>query len=80
MLSVTPAGVAAVAWGATTVTLRCSALAAAPATETLLYQAARAQIVEQVIKPRLADGEIVISGEGLELLQDDRVRAAYLGI
>ncbi len=32
-----------------------------PRTETLLYQAARAQIVEQVIKPRLADGEIVIS-------------------
>jgi dTMP kinase len=30
-------------------------------TETLLYQAARAQIVEQVIKPRLADKEIVIS-------------------
>ena len=30
-------------------------------TEKLLYQAARAQIVEQVIKPRLADGEIVIS-------------------
>lgn len=30
-------------------------------TETLLYQAARAQIVEQVIKPRLADNEIVIS-------------------
>lgn len=30
-------------------------------TETLLYQAARAQIVEQVIQPRLADGEIVIS-------------------
>ncbi|HMO48125.1 MAG TPA: DMT family transporter [Rubrivivax sp.] len=29
---------AGVAWGATTVTLRCSALAAAPATETLLYQ------------------------------------------
>jgi len=26
------------AWGATTVTIRCSALAAAPATETLLYQ------------------------------------------
>ncbi|KAA0261673.1 MAG: dTMP kinase [Chloroflexi bacterium] len=32
-----------------------------PRTETLLYQAARAQIVEQVIKPRLTDGEIVIS-------------------
>jgi dTMP kinase len=32
-----------------------------PRTETLLYQAARAQIVEQVIKPRLAGGEIVIS-------------------
>jgi dTMP kinase len=32
-----------------------------PRAETLLYQAARAQIVEQVIKPRLADGEIVIS-------------------
>ena len=32
-----------------------------PRTETLLYQAARAQIVEQVIKPRLADDEIVIS-------------------
>ncbi len=32
-----------------------------PRTETLLYQAARAQIVEQVIKPRLACGEIVIS-------------------
>ena len=32
-----------------------------PRTETLLYQAARAQIVEQVIKPRLADGGIVIS-------------------
>ena len=30
-------------------------------TETLLYQSARAQIVEQVIKPRLADGEIVLS-------------------
>src|SRR5688572_3202097 len=30
-------------------------------TETLLYQSARAQIVEQVIKPRLADKEIVIS-------------------
>jgi dTMP kinase len=32
-----------------------------PRTETLLYQAARAQIVEQVIKPRLNDEEIVIS-------------------
>ena len=32
-----------------------------PRTETLLYQAARAQIVEQVIKPRLNAGEIVIS-------------------
>ncbi len=30
-------------------------------TETLLYQAARAQIVEEVFKPRLAAGEIVIS-------------------
>ena len=32
-----------------------------PRTETLLYQAARAQIVEQVIKPRLQADEIVIS-------------------
>src|ERR1044071_5235856 len=32
-----------------------------PRAETLLYQAARAQIVEQVIKPRLADGDVVIS-------------------
>ncbi|HEX2998172.1 MAG TPA: dTMP kinase [Anaerolineales bacterium] len=32
-----------------------------PRAETLLYQAARAQIVEQVIKPRLKAGEIVIS-------------------
>lgn len=32
-----------------------------PRTETLLYQAARAQIVEEVIKPRLSNGEIVIS-------------------
>ncbi|MFH1908291.1 MAG: dTMP kinase [Chloroflexota bacterium] len=31
-----------------------------PRAETLLYQAARAQIVEQVIQPRLAAGEIVI--------------------
>jgi dTMP kinase len=32
-----------------------------PRAETLLYQAARAQIVEQVFKPRLQAGEIVIS-------------------
>jgi dTMP kinase len=32
-----------------------------PRTETLLYQAARAQIVEEVFKPRLATGEIVMS-------------------
>jgi len=32
-----------------------------PRTETLLFQAARAQFVEQVIKPRLENGEIVIS-------------------
>jgi dTMP kinase len=32
-----------------------------PRTETLLYQAARAQIVEEVIKPRLAIGEILLS-------------------
>jgi len=32
-----------------------------PRAETLLYQAARAQIVEQVIRPRLAAREIVIS-------------------
>src|SRR5512146_862968 len=32
-----------------------------PRTETLLYQAARAQIVEAVFKPRLAAGEVVIS-------------------
>ena len=32
-----------------------------PRAETLLYQAARAQIVEQVIKPRLADGKVLIS-------------------
>lgn len=32
-----------------------------PRTETLLYQAARAQIVEQIITPRLKEGQIVIS-------------------
>lgn len=34
-----------VAWGATTVTLRCTRLASAPATETLLYQLAGAVVV-----------------------------------
>ena len=32
-----------------------------PRTETLLYQAARAQIVEQIIRPKLTAGTIVIS-------------------
>jgi dTMP kinase len=32
-----------------------------PRTETLLYQAARAQFVEEVLRPRLRAGEIVIS-------------------
>lgn len=36
---------AGAAWGATTVVLRCSRLAAAPATETLLYQLAGAFVV-----------------------------------
>jgi len=31
-----------------------------PRTETLLYQGARAQIVEQVIKPKLLEGQIVV--------------------
>lgn len=31
-----------------------------PRTETLLYQAARAQIVEQIIRPKLAEGWIVL--------------------
>lgn len=36
---------AGVAWGATTVTIRCTSLASAPATETLLYQLAGAFVL-----------------------------------
>ena len=37
-----------------------------PHTETLLYQAARAQIVEEIIRPRLAAGVTVISDRYLD--------------